>query len=149
MATDIRGRYENNRRRCKDAVTTQFPLVMQEADLREGTAEVHAVSGDYTALTIPGGVIVTGIRLVVDEAFDSATSATLAAAIDGTSVLAATDVKTLGLTNSTTNLPMLVTANADLVGTFAIVGAGTVGNAKIVVDFVDYDGATLSYLGEA
>ena len=106
------------------------------------------VSGDYTALTIPAGVIVTGVKLVVEEAYDSATSATLAVAIGGTAVLTATNVKAAALTDSTGNLPLLVTADADLVGTFAIVGATTTGMAKVVVEFTDYNGATMSYIGE-
>lgn len=148
MATDIRTKFQNNRRRETSAVTVSFPAVIEPAELRTATAAVVAASGTYTGVTLPAGTIVKGISLVVDEAFDSATSATLAATIGGTSVLAATNVKVLGLTTSTTNLPMLLTSNADLVGTFAIVGAPTKGCAKIVVDYISYDGATLSYIGE-
>ena len=149
MATDIKGKFENNRRRETSAVTAEFPLILEGEDIREGTAEVTLVDGAYTASTIPAGTIVTGLRLVVDEAFNSGTSATLSATIGGTSVLGATTVAALGLTDSTTNLPMLVTANADLEGTFTFVGtAATEGNAKIVIEYTTYNGATLSYLGE-
>ena len=149
MATDIRGLFENNRRRTVDAVTTTFPAVLQEGSLRDGTAATVVESGTYTALTLPKGVIVTGVKLVVDEAFDSATSATLAVKLGTTAVVAATTVKTAALTATNSNMPMLLTADTDVIGTFAITGATTKGIAKVVIEFIDYNGATTSYIGRA
>lgn len=147
MATDLRGKFQNNRRREASAVTVTLPAVLADADLRAGTSAVIAANGDYTGLTLPAGTLITGVKLLVDEAFDSATSATLAVAIGGTAVVTATNIKALGLTNATGNVPMVLTSSADLVGTFAFVGAPTVGNAKVIVEYVSYNGATMSYIG--
>lgn len=149
MATNIKGLFQNNRRREASALTATFPAVIESADLRAGTAEVVVASGDYTAATIPAGVVITNVFTVVDDVFDSVTSATLTGKVGATAVTAAVDVKAAGLTKSSTNLPMLVTADADFTGTFAIVGATTTGTAKLVIEYITYDGATMSYLGES
>ena len=131
------------------AVTASLPYTISEADLREGTAAVVVTSGAYTLAGIPSGALVTGLQLIVDDAFDSATTATYALDIGGTSVLGATNVKVAGVTNSTTNLPLLLTSNEDLTGTLALVGATTKGSTRVVISYITPDGATLSYLGEA
>jgi len=149
MATDLRGLFENNRRREAHSVTGTVPAIIEQANLREGTAEVTVASGDYTLLSIPNNVLVTGISVVIDNAYDSATSATINAAIGATGIFtAAVDATTVGVTAGI-NFPLLVTGGtADLVATMAITGATTKGTAKILIEYVDYDRATMSYIGE-
>lgn len=149
MATDLRGLFQNNRRREAQAVVGTVPAIIEPADLREGTAEVVVASGDYTLLTLPNNVVVHNVYLVVDEAYDSATSATFTASIGGTSVFALpVNVKAVGL-SAGTNVPLLVTGGtADVVATMAITGATTTGTAKLVIEYVDYDRGTMSYIGE-
>ena len=76
MATDIRGLFQNNRRREAHAVTCAVPFVLESADLREGKKQTELANGDYTVLTLPAGVIVTGANLIVedDAVFDGAGS---------------------------------------------------------------------------
>lgn len=144
--TDLRGLFQNNRRREVNAVTTVVPAIIEEADVRGGTAAVVAASGDYTLLSIPAGSVVTAIYLVVDDAYD--VTATLAATIGGVSVLAATSVAAVGITTGTAT-PMLITsATEDVVATMDVTGTPTKGAAKLVIEYVDYDRATMSYIGE-
>lgn len=149
MATDIRGLYTNNRRREMNAVTLQLPYVMEDADLREGTAVVNSAAGDYTALTLPDGVLVKSITLIVSTGEEYAGAATVAATIGGTSVLAATTIAAAGVTESTTNLPLVTEGDADVVLTLAAVEASSdIANIKVVVEYIDYARATMSYIGE-
>ena len=146
MATDLRGLFQNNRRREHNAVTVTVPAVITPADLRTGTAAVLAAAGTYTLLTIPAGSVISRAYLVIDDAYDS-TTATIAVSIGATAVLTATTCKVVGLTASTGGLPLLITAPPDVVATSALTGTVTTGTAKFVIEFVDYDRATMSYIG--
>ena len=150
MATDVRGLFQNNRRREAHAVTATIPSIIEQADLRSGTAAVTLASGDYTTLTIPANVIVTSVSLVVTDPLAGGTvsAGTLAAKIGGTSVLTATTITAAGLTAGT-GFPLLVSGNgADLVVTAAVTGIPETGGGQVVVEYTDFDRATMSYIGE-
>ena len=116
MAKDIRGLYQNNRRREAHAVTCSVPFVLEEADLREGKPAVTLTTGDYTTLTLPGNIIVKSVNLVVTDAelFDGAGSK-VAVKIGTVSAVADTAVDAAGLTKGVTaSFPMLITDPQDV-----------------------------------
>lgn len=147
MATDLRGLFENNRRRETNAVTVSFPFNLGDADLRSGTPEKVMESGEYVGFTLPGGVIVTNAYLVVTDAFDGAGSS-IKVDIDTTNIIPAlTDITTEGLTISAVT-DMLVVEPVDVKATMVIDGSGTKGVAEVVIEYIDYKRATMSYIGE-
>lgn len=146
MATDLRGLYENNRRRETSAVTVSFPFVLGESDLRAGTPAETMVSGEYIGFTLPGGVIVTNAYMVITDAFDGVGS-TIKVDIDTTTIIPAlTSLTAEGLTISAVS-DMLITEPVDVKATVVIAGSGTKGEAEIVIEYIDYKRATMSFIG--
>ena len=145
MATSLKGRFQNNRRREVNAVTATFPFVLQDADVRTATAEVKMTSGEYIGLTLPANCIVTGVHLVVTDVFNGAGS-TAAVEIGGTAAIAATSVTAEGITTSA-SVPMLLTSASDVKVTMVIAGSGTKGECQVVIDYIDYTCATMDYIG--
>jgi len=149
MAKDIRGLFQNNRRREAHAVTAALPFTLDTADLREGTPAVELASGDYTVLTLPMGVLVTGAYLVVEEdnAFDGTVTAQ---AKIGTVALfsAAIDCTKIGPSlGKAASFPILTSTNEDVTVTMDVTSA-TKGSVKIVLEYIDYNRATMSFIGE-
>jgi len=148
MATDLRGLFENNRRREVNAVTTAIPYVIEAADVREGTAEVVAASGDYTVLTLPAGVLLTSISLIMETDSLYGAASTAAISVGGSSVLAATAINAAGVTAATA--PVLVEGgSADVVITLVVAGTNTAeSTVRVAYEYIDYARATMSYIGE-
>ena len=152
MATNksLMGLFQNNRRREAHSVTCTLPAVISSADLREGTPVETLEAVTYDLLEVPANVIITDVCLVVVDVMDKAVTATLdlADATAPVSLLAATALDAAALTAGT-NLPVLVTVPTKLTATVAGTVAGlTEGTAKFVVSYIDYDRATMSYIGE-
>ncbi len=146
MATkNLRGLFQNNRRREAHSVTISIPALIEPADLREGTPDEFIVAGDtLELLEIPGNVIITDMCIVVTDPMDA--GVTLKADIDVTPIIAAGDCATVGLTKSATTDPILVTQPTLITG--VITGTPTVGSVDIVISYVDYKRATMSFIGE-
>lgn len=148
MATDIRGLYENNRRREVNAVTSTVPYVLEPADLREGTAEVVVTSGDYLTISIPSGCVVTAADLVIESGAEFGTGSTAAISIGGSSVIPAHAIDVAGLTVGTT-VPVLIHGDSeDVVITVVAAGTSTEDSViKVVIEYIDYTLATMSFIG--
>ena len=149
MAKDLRGLYQNNRRREVNAVTVSVPYVLTAADLREGTAAVVATSAAYTTLTIPGGALITGVSLIVEKDVMYGTGSTAQVKIGGIEVVAATAIDAAGATASTA-VPILIEGLGEDVEVTLVV-AGTPNEkavARVVITYADYDLATVSFIGE-
>lgn len=147
MAQDLTGLYENNRRREVNGVTGKLPFVLAPASLREGTAAVNAISDVYTLGKIPAGVVITGAYLVVTDAEVYGALSTATIEIGATTVLAATTIAAGGVTAGT--VPLLLDSAEDLKVTLVVAGTATDNsNVNVVVEYIDYNRATMSYLGE-
>ena len=148
MATDIRGLYQNNRRREVSAVVGALPFVLDDADLREGIAEVDIATGDYTVLTIPADMIITGVQMVVkeDNVFDGA-GTTMSLDIGGATVVALTPVD-VPVFKDGVGLPLITTSATDVIFAAVVAGSGTQGKVQAIITYIDYDRATMSYIGE-
>jgi len=126
-------------------VTLTLPAVIEAADLREGTPAIEAVVGEtYTLGTLPAGIIVTGVCIVVTDVMG--TGVTLKSDMGSAPLVAAADCATVGLTMSTTTDPVLLTTATDV--TAEITGNPTGGSVSVVIDYTDYERATMSYIGE-
>ena len=150
MAKDLRGLFQNNRRRESHAVVGTVPFVLESADLREGKKELDLTTGDYTLLTIPANVLVTGATMVVEEAgvFDGA-GTKVSAKLGTVSIMGDAAVDAAGVTKGTAaSFPLLTTTEQDVIATATVAGKGTKGVAKLVISYVDYGRATMSYIGE-
>jgi len=148
MATVLTGLYQNNRRREVCGVTGKLPFVLEAADLREGTAVVNAASGEYTLGVLPAGIVVTAAYLAVTtgEVYGAASTATIE--IGSTTLLAATTIAAAGITAGT-SVPLLLDSEANLTVTLVVAGTATDNsNLNVVVEYIDYNRATMSYLGE-
>jgi len=147
---DLRGLFQNNRRREVQAVVGQLPYSLEDADLREGTSEVVATNEAYTLGTLPTGIIVTGVQLIVETGSEFV-AGTCDVAIGSTTVIPlATDLTTAGITASD-DCPLLLEGDNDIVITPAslTVDAGNAAaNVKVIVEYIDYDRATMSFIGE-
>ena len=146
MATkNLRGLFQNNRRREAHSVTITIPALIEAADLREGTPDEFVVAGDtLELLELPGNIIITEMCVVVTDPMDA--GVTLKADIDAASIVVAADCTTAGLTKAATTDPILVTAPTLITG--VISGTPTIGSVDIVISYVDYKRATMSYIGE-
>ena len=147
---DLRGLFQNNRRREAQAVVGKLPYSIEPADIREGTDAVVATNEAYTLCTLPDNVIVTGAYLVVETGSEFV-AGTCQVAIGGTVVIPAlTDLTTAGITASD-DAPLLLEGQNDIIITPASLTVDE-GNAlaetKVVVEYIDYDRATMSYIGE-
>ncbi len=149
MAKDLRGLFSNNRRRETNAVTSSVPFILEPADLREGTAAVQVTSGDYTTLSIPSGCIVTQATIIVEEGAEYGASSTAAVKVGSTELVPATAIDTAGITIGSA-VPILVSGGSeDVVITMVSTGTSTENSVvKVVVEYTDYDRATMSYIGE-
>ncbi len=149
MATDIRGLFSNNRRRETNAVSGSVPFVLAPADLRTGTDVEEASNGGYTVLTLPAGVLVTGINAIIEEG-NEFSSGTFKATIGGTEVIpAATPLDTAGVVRSAAEHMLTTAGGADVVITLAGGPAGSeVSIVNLVIDYIDFNRATMSYIGE-
>ena len=90
------------------------------------------------AIQLPGGSVVVGGFLVVDQVFNAATTATLAIgdSLSATRYLAATDAKTAARTALT--IPGYETlTRGDVIVTYAFTGAAaTTGKARLVLQYI-------------
>lgn len=102
-------------------------------DLVNGSASGIKVS-------LPTNSIVVGGALIVETAWNSATTATLALALQGgATLLTATNIKATGITNLTTPIATNYTG-ADVTLTLAETGAAaTQGKAKVLIDYIVVD----------
>jgi len=150
MATlDLKRLFGNNERRERSAVTATVPFVIAPADIREGVAEEVLVSGNtYTVATIPSGVVITALYLVVDDAFDSATSAAFAVSLDGVAKIAAGNGAAIGIVETDVAFPnTLVTGGSvDITVVPTLTGATTKGSIKVVAEYLDYRRSTKSFV---
>jgi len=154
MATkSLMGMFQNNRRREAHSVTCTIPAVIATADPRENIPndELIAVGDVLELLEIPANVIVTEACIVVTDPMDS-TTCTLKLDIDTIVLAAAAPVaadNTSALVDASTNLPALITAPTKVTATVvALTGILTRGSAKLVLSYIDFDRATMSYIGE-
>ena len=145
MNKDLKGLFQNNRRREAHSVTLTIPAMIAPADIREGTPAEFVVAGDILELIeLPANIIITDMCVVVTDPMDA--GVTLKADIDTTSIVAAAACDTVGLTKAATADPVLV-VEPTLV-TAVITGTPTVGAVQIVISYVDFKRATMSYIGE-
>jgi len=147
---DLRGLFENNRRRETNAVVGELPYSIESADLRSGTAATVATNEAYTLVSVPSNVVVTNVFLVIETGSEFV-AGTCTVTLGGTEVIPAlTSLTTAGITASTA-APLLLEGAQDLVITPASLTVDS-GNAnavaKVVVEYIDYDRATMSYIGE-
>jgi len=147
---DLRGLFKNNRRREINAVVGTLPYAIADADLRTGDAAVVATNEAYTLVTLPAGTVVTGVNLLVETGSEFI-AGTCKVDIGATTVIPAlTDLTTAGITASD-DAPLLLDAAYDVVITPASLTVAA-GNANAVVrveiEYVDYNRATMSYIGE-
>lgn len=107
------------------------------ASVSFGFADLTAAGSD-AALQLPGGAVVTGGFLVVDEIFNSTTNTlsigdALLATRHGTTI----NLKTLGVTPLTVTGYQTLT-EADLKVAYALTGgASTTGKCRLVVEYVE------------
>jgi len=148
-AKNIKGLYSNNRRRETNAVTCSVPYVLGAADLREGTPQEVVITADaYTCLTIPANCIVTAVNLVIEAGAEYGTGSTVGVKLGAIDVITAGATDAAGLIAGT-NVPALVDGSSeDLIITPALAGTSTEDSViKVVVEYTDYDLATVSYIG--
>ena len=147
---DLRGLFANNRRREAQAAVGTLPYAIADADIREGTAAVVATNEAYTLLTLPDNILVTSVDLIVETGGEFV-AGTATVTIGATTVIPAlTDLTTAGITSSD-DCPIIVEGSADVVITPAslTVDAGNaLAKVKVVIGYVDFDRATMSYIGE-
>lgn len=147
---DLRGLFQNNRRREVSAVTGTLPYAIEAADIREGTAEVVATNEAYTLITLPAGIIVTGVSLIVETGREFV-AGTVSASVGATVVIPLlTDLTTAGVTVSD-DTPIVLEADTDITITPASLTVDA-GNAKarvrVIVEYTDFSRATMSFIGE-
>lgn len=146
--TNLKTRYKNTQRRETNSATASLPSLLTEA-YRAEPKEVVLTATEYTMLTLPANVMVTGIRYLVSEAYTNATSAAALVKLGATTLDAAINLKTVGASNSATTAPIWVTAPTDLTITPTLVGAATddeAGIFKVLIEYNDYNRDTGSYL---
>lgn len=149
MATDVRGLFGSNRRREVNAVTCTLPYVIGSEDIREGIAEVVLASGDYTVLTIPGNVILNTLSLVVPPGATFGVGSTATVLVDGSVELPDGAIDSEGLDVAAT-MPMYLSSPSDIVIRLALAGTSTeAACVKLIMEFIDFDRATMDYIGEA
>ncbi len=147
---NLKGLFENNRRRESQAITGKLPYSIEAANLREGTAEVVATNEAYTLVTLPDNVIVTNAFLVVETGSEFA-AGTCAVTIGGTTVIPSTTSLTAAGITASSDAPLLLEGSNDVVITPAaltVTSANSNAVVKVVVEYIDYDRATMSYIGE-
>ncbi len=149
----LMGLFQNNRRRESHSVTCTLPAIINSADLREGTPAETLDALTYDLIEIPANVIITDVCVVVTDVMDVAGTATLdlddAAGVVNF-LTAGVALETAALTaGDTSKLPVLVTSPTKISSTVTGAGAAlTKGEMKFVISYIDYDRATMSYIGE-
>ncbi len=99
---NISSLFENNLRRVDEVGVGTLPAQLSTEGDRIGQTAVFAKGGDeHHIYTIPKDSIVPKIYFIVDEAFDAGTTALIKTIKDGTSLVAALDLATLGASVST------------------------------------------------
>ncbi len=149
-AKDIKGLYSNNRRREINSVTCSLPYVLAPADLREGTAQSVVISADaYTALTIPAQSVIQSVYLIVEAGNEYGAASVVTVKVGATEVVASTTIAAAGITEGT-NIPLLVDGSAeDIIITPTLAGTSTdKSEVKVLINYVDYDLGTVSFIGE-
>ena len=148
MATlDIKGLFENNRRKEASAVTMTLPAKIKDGELRTGTPDTLVTTGDVITLgTLPAGIIVTNVCGVVLDVMDAGTFKVDA---DTVALFAALDGTTVGLTQGVPAAPFMVAVDTDIVITATAGPTLPAGSVKIVIEYITIEGNTMSYLGEA
>ncbi len=99
---NLSGQFENNLRKVSEVGVAELnaALNMGTAD-RLGQGIVYAKGADeHIIYTIPADSIAPKFYVVVDEAFDAGTTATITTIVDGDAVATALDVATVGPTVS-------------------------------------------------
>ncbi len=145
----LTGLFSNNRRREAQAVVGTLPYAIESADLREGTAAVVATNELYTLLNFPDNVVITSVSLVVETGCEFAAGTALVK-IGSTTVIPATTVATAGITASD-DCPLLLEGDNALTVTPAsltVTDANADARLRVVVEYIDFDRATMSYIGE-
>ena len=143
---NLRGKFQNNRRREANVVTITVPVEVEGADLREGKAPVTLAPADLVqCLDVPAGVIITSVYLAITT--PSTVAASVKFDIGADALMADTPINAAGLTNDPAFVPLLVTDPQTIVCTMGG-AAATDGEASLVVEYFDYTRATMSYIGE-
>jgi len=94
---NISALFENNLRKVSEVgVATLQAMIANDGD-RLGQSAVYAKGGDvHLCYTIPADSVVPKFYIIVDEAFDATTTATITTIVDGTAIATALDVATEG-----------------------------------------------------
>lgn len=148
MARDLKSRFKNTQRRETNSGTATLPALLTEA-YRSEAKEVVLTATEYTMLTLPANIMVTGIRYLVSEAYTNATSAAALVKLGATTLDAAINLKVVGASNSATTAPIWVTTPTDLTITPTLTGAAVndeTGIIKVLIEYNDYNRDTGSYL---
>ncbi len=119
------------------------------AEIVEGTEsyEIPAETGSFLVASIPPDAIITGAYVQVKTVADAATStaATLGTAEDGTQVLSAVDLQTLGKQGTFTG-HVATGTGVDLYLGVTVTGEATnVANYVVVVEYLEYTKNTGEY----
>jgi len=102
MAINLSTQFENNLRRVSEVGVATLPAKIAVGGDRLGQADEFAKSGeDYQVYTIPADSIAPKIYFIVDEAFDAGATAQVKTIVDGTELVAALDLATVGASVST------------------------------------------------
>lgn len=127
----------NNRKRQSSVACGTLPYSMPRG--------VTAVSGDtYVVAVIPPKSIITNAYLVVTEAYDSATSATVVGKIGATTVFNGTDVTTVATTTGSVTAVYTGETSVEVTVTPTLTGSTTTGAVKLFVEYIE-EAATLMY----
>ncbi len=135
MATvNISSLFENNLRKISEVGVAELNATINTSGDRLGQGAVYALGGDeHICYTIPADSIAPKFYIIVDEAFDAATTATITTIVDGTAIATALDVATVGPTVSA-----LVDTYFDAVDGIKIVlnQDVTVGKLRVVAEYI-------------
>jgi len=103
MATvNISERFENNLRKVSEVGVATLNAAISDTGDRLGQGIAYATAADtYLAYTIPADSIATKFYFLVDEAFDAGTTAAITIKSDGTSLVGALDLSSVGPSVST------------------------------------------------
>lgn len=135
MATvNISSLFENNLRKVSEVGVAELNAALDTSGDRLGQGTVYAKGGDdHICYTIPADSIAPKFYVIVDEAFDAGTTATITTVVDGTSIAAALDVATVGPTVSA-----LVDTYFDATDGIKIVLSAdvTVGKMRVIAEYI-------------
>ena len=146
--TDLKQRYENNKRRETNSATMNLPSLLGEA--YRGTAkEVVLTATEYFVGKLPANIMVTAVKYLVTEAYTNATSAVGSVELGTTVLDAAVNLKVVGASLGTLAAPAYLTAETTVSVTPTFVGAATndeAGIFKVIIEYNDFDRDTGSYI---